>query len=54
MESQIEKDIITVHLPRQLKEQARAIAQRKAETLSTVVRDLIRRGVELETRSGDR
>ncbi len=44
--------ILTVRAPRELVERVREIAQREFETDSTILRRLLRRGLEAEQRVG--
>jgi predicted DNA-binding protein len=43
-----QRHILTIRVPRELHDKVRLIAERESETDSTVVRRLIRRGLERE------
>jgi hypothetical protein len=45
-----EKELITIRVPRKLGDELRSVATREGETQSTIVRRLIRRGLESEQR----
>jgi predicted DNA-binding protein len=45
------KTILTIRAPRELAERVRAIARHESESDSTILRRLLRRGLELEQHS---
>ena len=50
----VEKKVVAVSVPKQLSAQVEEIAMRESETTSTILRRLLRKGLEVESRRGDR
>ena len=48
MATPTEKELLTIRAPRQICDEVRSIATREGETQSTIVRRLLRRGLETE------